>query len=284
MHIKLLNLDNSLITQPALKHAERIEAQDLAHSTRIFAHKSTVKRLIQRIGEPKNQPEIIFYGSGDFHHLSAAFISRYTQLLTIIHFDNHPDWVTWPATHNCGAWVNRALDMQHVKRIITLGVSSNDLENPDRKHANLEAFNNGTLKLYPWFHLPSKTRDGKIQWQNLCDVNWPDFIQGLKIPTETIYITIDKDVLSTAEATTNWDQSAMPLSHITSAITMLSKRFKICGIDVCGDYSTPRFKDPFRWALAYFDHPKRFNPTQEQLAINAKTNQKLVECFESLRA
>ncbi len=280
MHIKLLNLDNSLIAQSALQNVTRIELQNFANSTRIVARQSTIKRFIERIGAPTNQLEICFYGSGDFHHITAALVSRYTQPLTVIHFDNHPDWVTFPTTYNCGAWVNRALEMPHVSRVITLGVSSHDLEKPAQP--NCDALKNGTLEMYPWFHPPSKTKNGMIEWQNLHNINWPEFVQNLKIPTETIYITIDKDVLGATEATTNWDQSAMPLSHITSAVTALSERFKICGIDVCGDYSAPRFADPFRWALAYFDHPKNFKPTEEQLAINAQTNQKLMNCFESL--
>lgn len=297
MHLKVINLDNSLTSQVALKNATTINALSFASKTRIFARKKTIYDFIQHIGQPpQNEPEIIFYGSGDFHHLTAALISRHTEPLTVIHFDNHPDWVKFPATYNCGAWVNRALDMPHVKKMITLGVNSKDLENPERKYANLQALNNGTLQLYPWSQATSCVKGSYgfndsyqqlgnyINWKTLSTKIWPDFAQQLikTVFTEAIYITIDKDVLGSNEATTNWDQGSMPLAYITSMIKTLSKKFKILGIDVCGDYSRPKFADPFRFALAYFDHPKKLDPGREQLYVNDQANQTLIKCFESL--
>ncbi len=298
MLIKILDLDGSLINQPALKKIPAINVQSFAAKTRIIARKSVLFKLTELIGAvQENQPEIIFYGSGDFHHLTAALVSRHAQPLTIIHFDNHPDWVKFPATFNCGAWVNRALDMVHVVKVITLGVNCNDLENPDRKSANLQALQNGTLELYPWYHQPSYVKGSYgrgmsyeqqgscIHWNNLSTKNWPDFTKDLvkTISTEAVYITIDKDVLGTNEATTNWDQGSMPLTHVTSMIKAISEKLKIVGIDVCGDYSPPKFYDPLRFFLAYFDHPKNLNPTRADLDINSSTNQKLIDCFMELK-
>ncbi len=300
MQIKVINLDGCVAAQPALSGliasglASCIEARDLAGSTRIVARKRMIERFVQRVGTPpENRTELVFYGSGDFHHLSAALISRHVQPLTVIHFDNHPDWVRFPATFNCGAWVNRALEMSQVKRVITLGPCSDDLENPERKTANLEAVKDGRLVVFPWLHAPSRVnrdfgsgqaheqRDGMIHWRNLADENWDSFLTELlaNIPTEAIYITIDKDVLGTGEATTNWDQGQMTLAHVVSAIEALGTKFQVLGVDVCGDYSAPRFKDPFRFALAYFDHPKTAAPDEQALAINSATNQKLLNCF-----
>jgi hypothetical protein len=302
MQFKIIDLDGSLINQPALSRliesgtATLINARDFACSTRIFARKKTIQRFIEHIGSPpENEPEICFYGSGDFHHLTAALVSRFSEPLTIIHFDNHPDWVKSPKTFNCGAWVNRSLEMPHVERIITLGVMSNDLKNPERKSANLEALQNHKLEVFPWNSVPSKVKGyygigasygqlGRyLNWQNLSKKNWAHFISDMmkRIPTSAIYISIDKDVLNSNEATTNWDQGEMQLSHITTAVTELATKFKILGIDVCGDYSPVRVKDPIRWALAFFDHPKKLHPSKEKIDINSVTNQKLIYCFRT---
>ena len=58
----------------------------------------------------------IVYGSGDFHHLSALWIRRVKRPLMVISFDNHPDWDIRPPKWCCGGWVNRALELPHVKR------------------------------------------------------------------------------------------------------------------------------------------------------------------------
>jgi arginase family enzyme len=302
MQIKIIDIDGSLTSQTAISRmieagaANLIDAKDFASSTRIFARKKTIQRFVERVGAPpENEPEVCFYGSGDFHHLTAALVSRFSEPLTIIHFDNHPDWVTSPKTFNCGAWVNRALEMPHVERIITLGVMSNDLKNPESKSANLAALQSGKLEVFPWNSLPSKVKKyygigasygqlGRyLNWQDLSKKNWTHFLNDLMktIPTQAIYISIDKDVLGKSEATTNWDQGAMPLSHITTAITALATKYKILGIDVCGDYSPVRVKDPIRRVLAFFDHPKRLKPNEEKIEINNVTNQKLIYCFRT---
>ena len=50
------------------------------------------------------------YGSGDFHHLSALLVRRIPTPLTLVSFDNHPDWDIRPPRWCCGSWINRALD------------------------------------------------------------------------------------------------------------------------------------------------------------------------------
>ena len=45
-----------------------------------------------------------------------------------------------------------------------------------------------------------------------------------------------------------------------------------------------RFGDPFRAALAHFDHPAKPAPTPETLQRNATTNARLLACFEEVFA
>lgn len=63
------------------------------------------------------RPEIFFVGSGDYHHLTLAFIADLKAPISLIHFDNHPDWVGFAPKRYCGSWVNRALNMPALKRI-----------------------------------------------------------------------------------------------------------------------------------------------------------------------
>jgi arginase family enzyme len=299
----VIDLDGSVAGQAPLRRridagaATRIDVADLSSRLRIVATRAAMAELGRRLegsGAPAGETSVSFYGSGDFHHVTAGLLAGTTQDVTVVHFDNHPDWVRFPATFNCGAWVNRALELRHVRRVVTIGPCSDDLVRPELQFANLPAVSEGRITLYPWRHEPSRIwgryRDGAahrqegghLHWRNLADESWPDFLDELvdALPTRAIWLTIDKDVLGPDEAVTNWDQGGLPLARLLEAVEHLSLNAEIVGVDVCGDYSPPRFSDPFRAALAYFDHPARSVPSLERLAINARVNASLLDCFE----
>jgi hypothetical protein len=287
MRLRLLDLDGAVAGHPPFsgwvgdRQGDVIAARDLGPKLRIVASRAAWRDLVQRL--PALEPghaEVIFYGSGDFHHVTAALVARHIHPITIIHFDNHPDWVRWPKTNNCGGWVCRALDLPQVSKVITLGPSSGDLVRPQVQLADLGQIGRGRLEVYPWRCQPSRVyskfvdspcyayRGGRLHWRQLADVTWTGFLDGLiaDLPTRDVWITIDKDVLAASEATTNWDQGAMPLSHITTAL----------------DYSPPQFATSFQAVLAYFDHPAASAPSPMALALNAKTNAKLLDCLTSV--
>jgi hypothetical protein len=256
------------------------------------------ERLSEQGYGSEGVPEVTFYGSGDFHHLTAGLLRLVDEDVTVIHFDNHPDWASFPPTYNCGAWVNRALRLPHVRKVVTLGPCSDDLSWPELKTANLAALREGWLEIHPWRHAPSRvlgdyergpahrSRGGYIEWSNLADEDWRttllDIVTG--IATRAVWITIDKDVLVEEEAATNWDQGGMSVDHLIEAIKLLGLRKRVLGVDICGDYSPPRFHDPFRAALAHFDHPRKPRPTAQALRRNAVTNARLLACFEEVFA
>lgn len=302
MLLRVIDLDGSVAGQEPLRRridagaAARIDAADLAPSLRIVASRGALRSLASRL-EPHadgRATTVTFYGSGDFHHLTAGLVAAIDEDVTIVHFDNHPDWVSFPATVNCGAWVNRALELPHVRKVITIGPCSDDLVRPELQFANLAAVRDGRIALYPWRHAPSRVwgrygntasyrQEGNhLNWRNLADEDWDLFLDELiaAVPTRAVWLTIDKDVLRPQEACTNWDQGELPLDHLLRAVERLAQARSIAGIDVCGDWSEPLFADPFRATLAWFDHPPRFKPTPAQNAVNASVNESLIACFQ----
>ena len=302
MRLRVIDLDGSVAAQEPLRR--RIDAgaspcigvADLSASLRLVATRAAMERLVGRLPVDDDEPTVTFYGSGDFHHVTAGLLASQRQDLTVIHFDNHPDWVRFPPTYNCGAWVNRALELPQVKRVVTIGPCSSDLVRPELQFANLAAVSEGRIVLYPWRHAPSRIwgryRDGAshrqdggyLHWRNLADENWSAFLDELVagLPTKALWLTIDKDVLGPDEAVTNWDQGGLPLARLIEAVTHLAQSCEIVGVDICGDYSPPQFRDPFRATLAYFDHPAQERPSREQLDINARVNASLLSCFEQV--
>lgn len=304
MRVRVLDLDGAVTGQPFMADlldqgaAEIIEARDLAPKLRILASRSALRSVLRRLGASGvGEPEIVFVGSGDFHHLTYAFLQRVEEPLTVIHFDNHPDWVRFPRTVNCGSWVNRALELEHVRRVVTIGPCSDDLANPEVKTANLAAVRAGRLEVYAWQALPTRlwgtpvdgpgvcTHGPRLLWRNLATEPWSDFLEELcsGLPPCPLWITIDKDVLVGKEAVTNWDQGAMTLAHVVEAVATLAEHRAILGVDVCGDYSKPRFRDPFRTFLSLTDRPRTALPAgAEARCVNNAANRQLMETFRAV--
>jgi hypothetical protein len=303
MRLRVVDLDGALTGQPTLAgliaagEAERVDARDLEERLRILASRRAFRALGERLGESAagGEAEVLFYGSGDFHHLTALFVALHPEPLAIVHFDNHPDWVRYP-TINCGSWVNLALRSSHVAKVFTIGPCSDDLQNPEWKLANLPAMREGRLGVYPWRSGPTRlwgapvatpsttTGDGRLTWRNLADESWSDFLEELAedLPAPALWITIDKDVLRGGEAITNWDQGEMTLDHVIAALRRLASSFKIVGIDVCGDYSRPQLKDPLRALLSWSDHPELPPHQDDDLAVNDRTNARLIAAFREV--
>lgn len=304
MQLIVIDLDG-VAAQPPLAariadgRAARVDARDLAAKLRILAAREARREAMRRAGRAlgdRTGPPVYFYGSGDFHHLCATFLEAESEPLTVIQFDHHADWTRWPKTHNCGAWVCRALELACVDKVITLGPSGSDLDWPQLSLADLGALRAGRIELYPWSRGPSRiwgdcgegpshaSSGGALRWRTLADEDWPAFLGELcgRIATRRVWITLDKDCLPRADAITNWDQGEMPLDRILDAIAIFAERFEIAGIDVCGDYSPPRFPDPVRAALAYFDHPTQPSPDEAARAgaVNAAANARLLALFE----
>jgi arginase family enzyme len=53
---------------------------------------------------------------------------------------------------------------------------------------------------------------------------------------EPIYISIDKDVLNTAYAETNWDQGTLTLQELQQSLLSIMTHNHVIGIDICGEY------------------------------------------------
>lgn len=304
--MNILDLDRSLIVQAPIARllqsgrATRIDLLDLGPDLRLWSTESTYKRLSRRLRERckinDGKPEIFFIGSGDYHHLTPALLQDLSEPVSLIHFDNHPDWVRFAPRRHCGSWVNRALALPNVRRIVTLGPCSDDLETPQLKGGNLGALKRGDLQLFPWRHPPSRVwgrigngpgheqYEGHLHWRNLADESWPDFLKQMidSLPTDAVWITLDKDVLAQGYAATNWDQGGMRLPHLLDAFRALAASKRIIGIDICGEFARPAYRNPLKRWEAKSDQPPPQRWSAEDLQRNATTNGTLIALFEEL--
>ena len=304
--MNILDLDHSLTAQEPIVQrladgrATRLDLLELGPQLRLWSTERNYQRFTQRLQQrPKRstqRPEVFFVGSGDYHHLTPALLSNLPEPITLIHFDNHPDWVRFAPRRHCVSWINRALKMPNIKRIVTLGPCSDDLQNPQLKGGNLGALRRGDLQLFPWQHAPTKVwgrigdgagheqRENHLHWRNLADQDWPSFLDNLiqSLPTEAIWITVDKDVLASEDAATNWDQGGMRLTHLLQAIRALATSKRVLGIDICGEFAkAPHHNLLKRWE-AKSDQPAPERWSESDLLRNSITNAALLELFEEL--
>lgn len=312
MQLLLLHLDDALELQPdfirsCLKAGAReIQAANDGPTLRLWSRQRDLEafnaKLSREITLGRRGARLCFMGSGDFHHVTCLLLEAALQHeeapTSVIHFDNHPDWVHFNGGVHCGSWVNRAAQNARVDKVITVGVCSSDLRMPEWKGANLSLLSEGVLELYPYDHAPSRVKrnygsgsshnqvPGSIRWNTIASAGEENFVEYLlsRIKTENVYLTIDKDVLVRDDAITNWDQGSMRLPYLLALIAAISERHRIIGADVIGDYSVPTHGGG-AWAVVskyvetLIDQPRRPPDPQSATSINSTVNHRLLEAL-----
>jgi len=292
-----LNLDAALEAQPALRGQGglTVEARDLGPALRLWSRPPALAALSVRLRDQAMAaagPDLVFAGSGDFHHVTPLLIERAIERarvgpLTVVHFDNHPDWVRFENGLHCGSWVGRAARLPGVTKVITVGVCSGDIDRPETKRADLDLVAEGRVELYPW-RAPDGgpvLRIGDQGWPSMAAMGEGGFLDLLasRITTQAVYITIDKDVLRADDAVTNWDQGQLSLNGLERLVRAVASRALLIGADVVGDWSPPRYgpgllSNLLKRGEAFLDQPRGGVPG-DMARTNEATNLRLMSLF-----
>ncbi|MGV3487857.1 MAG: arginase family protein [Tuberibacillus sp.] len=157
---------------------------------------------------------IAFIGSGNYHYVTYLHLSQITHPFTLVLFDHHTDLMENADFMTCGSWVTRALrELPQLKKAIIVG--------PDPK-----TFDTIPLDLQDRVALvPEDWEAKKIinHFYSLCE-------------TDSIYISIDKDVLDKTFAKTNWDHGRMDLHTLLKCLSELTANVQVDGVDICGEW------------------------------------------------
>lgn len=304
MRSLILQLDDALAQQGILTCMVRetggqiLGARDLGPALRLWSKGSTLAELRSRLAEhvtPAGQGLLVFAGSGDFHHVAPLLIERATAAaqgpLTVLHFDNHPDWVRHARGRHCGSWVGAAARLPGVAKVITIGVCSPDIGRKAARRGDLSLIGEDRLDLYAW-RAPDGGDELALEgrrWPTIAAMGEAAFISRLaaEIPTRAIYVTIDKDVLGAAGAVTNWDQGQASVDFLIAAITAAAAGRRVVGADVVGDWSAPIYGDgPVAWVLkrgeALLDQPWTRPAPAAASVLNEAVNLRLLNLFSGL--
>jgi arginase family enzyme len=238
-----LDLDEAW--EPNILALPRRDARAWGPRLRCFAPRQTMETFIRDV--TRNLPPFVLYGSGDYHHLAAALLRNIpSPALTLIMFDNHPDWDIRPPRWACGGWVNRALELANVRRAIVWGCGNFELNWPTR------LFGNRRLEVRAWAErYPGLGGITRNNWRS----QFEEFAASLS--DQDVYVTVDMDCLRQEEAVTNWENGLFSADDVAWAIGCLRSRVNVIGGDVCGAYSPPVYERRLQRLAAEWDRPKR---------------------------
>lgn len=298
----ILDMDGSVSGQKtlvSLHNPEIIGLKDIAPKARFWMTDKTKAVLKDRIASRRNGA-VTFLGSGDFHHITSILMEDIKEPVTIIDFDHHPDWdLLLPMLH-CGSWVSRTLKQANVKKIVELGPSSNELSEFRIQTCDIDALKDDRLEIYPYSHRPTRTYlkkvpenisiralngplAGRIYWNELKDKNLPEFLRHVlkRLPSENVYISIDKDCLTNNDSITNWHEGRLSLEDLLLSLRVIKQNSNIVGVDICGDYSKPVLAGRLKNIIVNMNHPKGNRaekiPLDEVNRINEQTNLRILE-------
>jgi arginase family enzyme len=268
-----LNLDDAWQGEPL--HLSVVDARVWGPRLRFSAPPPLVAEFY-REHETNLAAPFLLYGSGDFHYVTALRLRQIAEAIVLVSFDNHPDWDVRPPKWGCGGWVNRALELPHVRRVSVWGCGNFECWWPHQIFGNRRAERAGILEVRPWADdrpVKERQRRGAILQEN-----WRErFAQFSKaLADENIYITIDLDCLRIEEAVTNWESGRFSVVDLQWALGKLRESCRIIGGDICGAYSPPKYARRKQRFAAEFDHPKIRLPAGDKIrAINLATLEKL---------
>lgn len=258
-----LEIDGALAAQGRLSSrlARMFDLKEFSREARLRCGRTVASRVRERIVAIRKivpEPWLAFFGSGDFHHLSLLLLETLPASrdpVTLVLIDNHPDWTVLPPRYHCGNWVAGALGLPRVERAVLIGMNGPDLRPRDLHFAPLRDVASGRAEMYPWecagvelaLRRPEGMReDGPVRrTRRGCSIRWATMAQmgadatfarvAGALEGRSIYLSIDKDCLRSADAASDWEQGAMSLDELVRGLRLLRAHCMIVGADVCGE-------------------------------------------------
>jgi arginase family enzyme len=303
-NIRILDLDGAVARQKGLVskyQAQVVSLADIGPHARFWLNKKTRLQIEKRL-KNSGQNALTFLGSGDFHHLTYLLASQFQEPFTLIVFDHHPDWDIMPPRLGCASWVSAVLDKPQIKKCLLLGVSSEDISSPAIQTGDLSVLRDDRLEIYPYYHVETKVFFKKvpenisiekragifsstIYWNEFKNKDIGIFFKNIlsHIPTDKVYLSIDKDCLQSPYAATNWEEGLMSLDDLLFMLKMIKKEKDIIAADIAGDYSPVLIDGWLKKRYAELDRPKKTSSigrkAEEILRINESTNLKIVQAL-----
>lgn len=269
--------DSRLVSATSNAEILYIDCADIP-GTDCYCDDEAVEAIRRRIAEAgvTDASGIHFFDNGNYHYMSKIWTDMVQEPFSLVVFDHHPD-MQEPRFGNilsCGGWVKKVLEEnKFIDNVVIIGVVDHLV---DEIRAELSQAGDANILDKVTF----------IKESELCEIAAPTSFsrtptsfsrmrESLRFPTESgmtegrIYISIDKDALSTDYAATNWDQGSLDVATLKEIIDDLAAGHKILGIDICGERARDFAGD-------------EYHTVQEADTLNSELNRELAEFLTSL--
>lgn len=159
---------------------------------------------------------IHFIDSGNYHYVTKLWTDKIKEPFSLVLFDHHADMQP-PAfgdVLSCGSWVKELLDTySNLKKVYLMGIGEEFI-----------------------FPVKNKYKD-KVVWFSEKDLKSKKALSWFKNAyiKESLYVSVDKDLLSPETVTTNWDQGEVSLDTLLELIHIILVYQKVIGMDVTGE-------------------------------------------------
>ena len=273
--ITIFDIDQSVTAQ--IDFLQRFSAKSNTKSllsfkcmARLWCSSNEFKKVSAAMQLP-NLNQFALLGSGDYHHLTLALLQQHQTPLTLVLFDNHPDWMRPPHQYHCGTWIYAAARLPQVARIVIVGLENGDLCGKKFQDGDVESYINQKIVLLPYTAVEASiSAERTVTLQSQLKTSLKAGVQEIlkHISTQNVYVSVDKDCLRAEDAITNWEQGTLPLETVTACIAAIRESHAIVGADTVGDYSPPVFSSPLKWIGSFLDRPAN----AWQLQANAQAN------------
>jgi len=221
----------------------RLDFTDISECN-MYCAEAAWNELHRRIA-PYGASGIHFLDSGNYHYMTRLLLELIAEPVTLVVWDNHTDMQLpqMSCYASCGGWLRDVLEQnEKVKRVVLIG--------PDEEYLALDG-----AATYPQLTAFSAKRLAQgLETAELLAAVGDDY---------PLYLSIDKDILCTQDAKTNWNQGEMRAETLLAQLDALLAHHRILGADICGEYTqtTP------------------FGEYLEAQRINGALNQKIFKKF-----
>ncbi|HQD39940.1 MAG TPA: arginase family protein [Bacillota bacterium] len=193
---------------------ELVDLTDI-RGTYCYCRRESLAAIGEKLKKRKSRG-LTLIGIGNYHYVTYLLISELNLPFTLVIFDYHADLFPTPCPEviSCGSWVYEAVrKLPLLKKVVLIGVND---------------------ELVPF--IPAKIRR-QVAVFPCRQKTWENKNAVLAaIPTENVYFSVDKDVLSESDAITDWDQGTMRLWQLLELLQHIASKKRVCGMDICGEY------------------------------------------------
>jgi hypothetical protein len=303
MYVRILDLDGSVRRQGGLLARYRpllVPVRGWGPKIRLACRFGRFRRFEQGLAalhgrDDDPEPLITLFGSGDFHHVSLALLRRLREPFNLLVIDNHPDWMRGVPFLHCGTWVYHAARLPQVRRIFHAG-GDVDFDNYYRWMAPWRLLRDGKIVVLPGVRAFTRGRWSGVHNESVRPRPdkpvLPDRLEALLRPYRDdlarlpLYVSLDKDVMTEAEAVVNWDSGHLRLAEVGALLEvfMRSAGGKLAGMDIVGDWSPVRLRGLFRRFFHWTEHPRLALDPAEATRRNERTNLTLLDIVQAATA